>query len=74
MAAWARRVVVGIVFVAMLAGLAPPASAQEASPSGQERGAVPPADVYTPGAIDRTPKEGPVPPDMGGLLPNLLPE
>ena len=56
MAAWTRRVIVGLVLVAMVAGIAPPASAQEgaAAPPGAASPVMP--EVFAPGEINRSPQ------------------
>ena len=68
MAAWTRRVIVGCVLLAMVAGITPPASAQEVveSPPGASPPITP--EIFAPGEINRSPQGEGAP--AGELLPS----
>jgi hypothetical protein len=67
-AAWAKRTVVLVALMAMVAGLVPPASAQPAPSRGKGPTIALEPETFAPGAINRTPQGGPVPEEKGQLL------
>ncbi len=58
---------VGVVLVAIVAGVAPSVTAQPAPRDGREASAGLRPEVFTPGAVNRSPQGGPIP-DGGQLL------
>jgi hypothetical protein len=67
-AAWAKRTVVLVALMAMVAGLAPSASAQPAPSGGRGPAVAAEPERFAPGAINRRPVGGPVPSEEGQLL------